>query len=427
MPLIQKTSKRLKCLGNTAFISIFFFVLFTFSNRGILLAQGLSTSDSIVYQAIVENNLVTLKAQLKANNDTFGLPYLQGVMLALNGPTQQAINLLLKAATDSTSPYRDVASMELLKVYANAGQYKQYCQFDEQAHRQSGRYEDARLFATYPPTQINFVNPRDRIPFQLRRKSYVVVRMEVNGRPTRFILDTGCSQTIITNQLAQALGLTVTRTGTAVLTATNQLLAGGSTLLDRVQLGNLTVSNLPVKSYPRIFGFFASLRVGRIDGLIGLDILKHLRYTIHFEQHYCLLEKPVVTPASKPKNLFACNEALLYQFTRDGKPFYLFYDSGSNDFNLTRFARNKVMGYRSRFVKHRTYGLNGSHLLERVNQIKNFSFHSGSYLVRVPKVTFTQREYWVMNVPVAGIIGNKPFRKGVVCVDFPNGQFSYTE
>lgn len=375
----------------------------------------------------MEADLESLRAQLKANEDAFGLPYLQGMMLALNGQTQQAIDSLRKAATDSSSPYRHIASRELLNVYANAGQYQQYCQFASQIHQVVGRYQDARLFATYPVLQINFSKQRDSIAFQLRRKSYVVITMLVNGRPARFIVDTGCSQTIITHQLAQRLGLTVTKTESPVLTATNQLLAGGSVLLDSIQLGNLMVNNLPVKCYSRIFGFPVSLRIGHVDGLIGLDILKHLRYSIYFKQRYCLLEKPIVEPVSRPKNLFAGNEALLYQFTQDGKPFYLFYDSGSNDFNLTRFARNKVGNYRSKLVKHRTYGLNHSHLVERVDQIKHFSFRSNAHLVGVPKATFTQREYWIMNIPVAAITGNKPFRKGVICIDFLNGHFSYFE
>lgn len=405
-------------------ILIVLFSIIAFS----IVAQPIPKQDSIIYKALADNDSIGLQNQLALNKDSHGKLYMEGIRACLQGQYADSEKLLSRVATDSTSPYRLVAKTELLSMlYAN-GQYKKLIQLSALFQLNPATFDDAALFSTFPATEINFIADSDKIPFQLRHKSYTIITILLNGKLGRFIMDTGCTQTILTDRMARLAGINVIPTNSQVTASTNQSITGGSGFLNQLSFGNLAVKNLPVKVFPNLMAlpFPFSLVLGRIDGFLGLDVLRHLRYTLDFKTKTCVLEKPVKQPGAASKKLFAGISPLLYASTITNQPLYFFYDSGSDDFQLTQYAKNKLYDWPTKKVKHKNYGLNHTKFSERVDQIKDFRFLSDTTPVSVPKATYTSRNYHIISIPVDGVIGNRPFYKGKLTIDFPNGIFSYS-
>jgi hypothetical protein len=113
--------------------------------------------------------------------------------------------------------------------------------------------------------------------FEMPRHGEIVVSVRLNGAgPFRLLLDTGSSHTAISEDVARALGApAVART---VVTSPIGSDARLVVRVDRLELGPL-VTNGVLASVVRRSAIDPS---GRIQGLIGQDVLARRRYTLDF-------------------------------------------------------------------------------------------------------------------------------------------------
>ena len=378
-------------------------------------AQNPAATTQVVYKAMLDFKLKAIRNIVDTNlrNYFSALPY------ALYNRTDTAQSLLKSLALTKTNPNNQAARNYLLASYMANGQYADYCRFVEQDETKPDFYEDAVLFSSFPSSQLHFLTDAQAVSFTLRRKSYVIITAYLNGQRARLLLDTGATFTCITDKLAQRAGLDKKPSKAVFGTATNTPTTGSSALLNRLTFGNVDVRNLPVKCFPTI------VRGLHVDGLLGMDILHQLAYTIDFNSRLCTVKKPVVLPMDSTANLFRETVALLRVTTTDNQPLYFLYDSGSNLFNLTNTASDKIAGHRLKKSKTRSRGINKTHLTERTNKLNQFAFIVGRQTASADRVSFTTRQPILYNIPVDGIMTNKPFHTGTLTIDFPNGKFSY--
>jgi hypothetical protein len=404
------------------------FIVYILSATAYIDAQELSDSDNLIYNCVIKCDTNRLLTKLQANNDSKGIPYFKGLSYALYAKETEAIENLLLASLDSSSVYASSARNNLLTYLFYTGQYGKCYLYYKLFKIDPGKFEDIALYSTYPKSEFIFKEDSYTVPFQLRSKSIAIIKIHVNGAIGRLIVDTGSTQTIISEHFAKKAGIKIIPEKSKILTSTNKETMGGISSIDEMNFCNITIKNLPIKSVPSIFKFPVTARIGRIDGLLGLDVLRQIKYSLDFNNSKFTVEKPTLNKVNNSsKNLFACNEALLNLCTDDNKPFYCFYDSGSNDFNLTKYTKDKTHYYESKLKRHRNFGINGTKLIEKAIQISNFRFKSGRNIINIPKATFTNREYWIMNIPVHAIVGNKAFINGCITVDFLNNRFEYKE
>src|SRR5277367_3195827 len=107
------------------------------------------------------------------------------------------------------------------------------------------------------------------VPFQLRNGFLLTAEGSIGPLPgLHFILDTGATQTVVDSKIAAQLSLPLHKT--KVLDFDRSVKVDSATLPD-LQLGSLTISNLPV-----IVGDLAQFTeyASGIDGIIGLDVLR---------------------------------------------------------------------------------------------------------------------------------------------------------
>lgn len=116
-------------------------------------------------------------------------------------------------------------------------------------------------------------------PFQLGHQGGVVVPVMLNGQgPFMLLLDTGATHSAITEDVAAAIGaraiarsMVITTTGEALRTIV---------AIDRMSVGPVSADHM----LPSVVPARAFDAGGRIQGLIGQDVLAGLRYTLDFKR-----------------------------------------------------------------------------------------------------------------------------------------------
>lgn len=125
----------------------------------------------------------------------------------------------------------------------------------------------------------------------------LVVPVEINGEgPFRLILDTGATLTCVADSTAARLALPerpAAGIGVGVGGTGRLRLAR----VDSLRIGEARAYDVPVclldLSHARVLGT-------RIDGLVGLNVLKEFRVTLDFEREVLRLDEPGADRASAP-------------------------------------------------------------------------------------------------------------------------------
>lgn len=144
------------------------------------------------------------------------------------------------------------------------------------------------------------------LPAELRRGSFAVVSVEVEGQPVRALIDSGAGRTLMNTAALTALGwrlddprITQTR---PVQGATNQQTAARSARVSRVSIGPMTFGDVPVVVAD--LPVFETL--GLADGpamILGSDLLGQLpAYAIDYPRSEVHLTLPTPSTAAAPQH-----------------------------------------------------------------------------------------------------------------------------
>ncbi len=135
--------------------------------------------------------------------------------------------------------------------------------------------------------QLSFASAdaeRARIGFSFVHESLVAVPVFLNGRgPYRFLLDTGATNTILSNRVADQLNIPIGRTQT-LLTVGGTAMAT-KRIIDEIRIGNMQIMQLPI-----IAADLKLMRALHVDGIIGGDCLKQFRISIDYAHQLITIE-----------------------------------------------------------------------------------------------------------------------------------------
>jgi predicted aspartyl protease len=119
----------------------------------------------------------------------------------------------------------------------------------------------------------------DTVPLSVYDNGAIVVPVSIAGAgPYRFLLDTGATRSAITSRLARQLRSPVIAQ-TAMVTPAGRGIRN-VTLVRSLQVGHRP----PVSVAAMVWPDEALARVGRVDGLLGQDVLASLTYTIDYRR-----------------------------------------------------------------------------------------------------------------------------------------------
>jgi Aspartyl protease len=129
-------------------------------------------------------------------------------------------------------------------------------------------------------------------PFDLTDRGEIVVPVMVDGEgPFTFLLDTGASHSVVSDELARRIGAeAVAKTAVTSVAGREWRVV---VRIDRLALGPYTNDGVLAS----VVGAGALSSTGRIDGLIGQDVLGARRYTLDFRQHLVEWRESFAPPA----------------------------------------------------------------------------------------------------------------------------------
>jgi len=196
-------------------------------------------------------------------------------------------------------------------------------------HDDEDRLIEARaalaLMAAFGNKEYGVVKAPDQpVPIPLRKTlNLIFADVRINGKgPYNFVIDTGASQTALSEKLARDLGL-------KVITSTVLHGVGGSGKansniyrIDQLQIGDVSVGDLPV-------GTFDDPIISQLaDGIIGTAMLADFIITINYPQGLLeLSHKPVTAPDAIA--IWCVSNMLLLPADANGKPGNFIVDTGA--------------------------------------------------------------------------------------------------
>ncbi|WP_133299743.1 retropepsin-like aspartic protease family protein [Larkinella punicea] len=343
--------------------------------------------------------------------------FFKALELGLVNQFAQSATLLYPIATDTINPLAKPAQSQLALLYFFQNQFQNLLDLSQKTNSKINFYGDALFFNSLPSPLLTIKAASFTIPFTIRRKSLIVVDVLIQGRHKNFVLDTGFSRTAISRQLAAELGLVIHESNSPVSTATGSTQLAISSI-KHLELGNILLENWPVYCY-------SSFPFRHIDGAIGLDVLRQISYTVNFPQTQLTIDQSVID-SSLTKNLFGlCMPMMAIQVANDQR-LDVFYDSGSDGFELNKNAITKLkplpIGKKLIVIR----GINKGISIRLGNRVKHLNLTQNGYLLPCKNLPITNREDDVFLIPTTGIMGNRPFIKGLLRIDFPNNHYSYS-
>jgi predicted aspartyl protease len=123
-----------------------------------------------------------------------------------------------------------------------------------------------------------------RIGFSFVHESLVVVPVFLNGRgPYRFLLDTGATNTILSNRVADQLNIPIGKTQTL-------LMVGGSVVATKRMIDVIRIGNAQIMQTPVIAADLKLMHTLHVDGIIGEDCLRRFKISIDYAHQLLTIE-----------------------------------------------------------------------------------------------------------------------------------------
>ncbi|QMW01225.1 retropepsin-like aspartic protease [Spirosoma foliorum] len=356
-----------------------------------------------------------------ASLDSTSHDFIKSIEYSLYHRFDEAEALLKKVALQTDSPLSKVARHYLLaELYFWREKYADYVQFSNQINEQPEMYDLAKSLAIHPIAQISFSVDSLSVPVTIKKHSYIIANLFLNGKPARLILDSGANFSTISQSLSEDLGL-------QPLTTINFLNSVGTTIKAPVgRLDSLSIGNVQFKGVPVIYTakskFFKRLHV---DGLLGWDILSKLSYTTDFKAQTLMIRKPVLDTTAE-KNLFGIGHPILVVRSPSGQPINMYFDSGSNSVDLMTHGVTKLVDYKTTKRPGMISGI-GKTKIGWFRYVKNFTFKVNQKQLNYRRAYLSPLNDFILSIKRDGTLSNAPFKKGKLTIDYRNNHFDYKE
>lgn len=328
--------------------------------------------------------------------------------------------LFRQIARQTNHPLHTVAQSYLFNdVYLLRAKYRALVTFADELKVKPPEYALANLLADKPQPTVALEQDSLTLPVLIHRKNrcHVFLTVIINGKSRKFMLDTGFTKSAITQQVANELHLP-TLPGIEVTNALNHSLSIPTCFIDSLKIGPLTLYNFLAH---RLNKRIQSLR---FDGVIGWDILQQIAYTIDFNASTLTIRKSRPN-ATLEKNLFGILKPLMVIETQDGQRLNMFYDSGSDDLEVSGNGLKKLSSYTigRRIRLGVAVGQAG---LFWDKTVKTYRFRIGNQALVAKTALISKHESYNLGILQDGMLSNKPFNTGRLTIDAVNNHFQYT-
>lgn len=214
-----------------------------------------------------------------------------------------------------------------------------------------------------PAAQYRIAALPAALPFDVTGTGTPLVPVQVNGRVRYFWLDTGTSLTLVASDVAAEAGMRPLTPDTLEIVTTVGRISALPAVVREIRLGPLTAAGHTAAVVPeRELTIVESFEPGRfervkIDGVIGMDLLRRLNVVIDFPTGVAILGRPRTERESGARrNLFWLGYPVVRAEGPRGTPLYFGLDTGADSTFVTRNLLRKLP---SRLLARQTRYLSG--------------------------------------------------------------------
>ncbi len=296
--------------------------------------------------------------------------FARGMRMVLDGRMEQAeerFEPLADAAADSL--VRTASRIALSSVFGFDGRWQQLhdlsaglpLRASSPARGRAGIDAWSAAMRLAPAGQYRIAPLPAALPFDVTGTGTPLVPVLVNGRVRYFWLDTGTSVTLIASDVAAEAGMVPLTGDTLEIVTTVGRITALPAVVRELRLGPLAALGhaaaiVPERELTIVEGYEPgrSERV-KIDGVIGMDLLRRLNIIIDFPSGVAILSRPRVDSESRARrNLFWLGYPVVRAEGPRGTTLYFGLDTGADStfvtHNLLRKLPSRLLAKRTRYL-----------------------------------------------------------------------------
>jgi predicted aspartyl protease len=349
---------------------------------------------------------------------------------------RQTLRRLTHAAADSQ--LRQAAYITLASVLQYDGAWSDVHDLATEAPASfasstSGRagitaWAGAMRMATKP--SITFGNWLVELPLERSPFGTPVVAVMIGGKVKHFWIDTGSTITLVASDLATECGLTPLVPDSLEIVTTVGRVPATPTVIPRLSIGAITIEHQTAAIVSQAALTLSRMRerhteqLVTIDGVLGLDVLRHLDVRIDFGDDVVAFRRPTRHPVTMghPRNLFWLGFPVVRLGGPNGRPMYFGLDTGADSTYGTSALMAKLprLGYRRREL--RITGMGGD-TTAAYPTIAELRFAADSQHLRFHDLVIRDDRRLIF-LDLDGVLGADVARGGYMRIDLTDGVFA---
>lgn len=263
------------------------------------------------------------------------------------------------------------------------------------------------------------------IPFEYAGNEILIKARINNGPEIPFIVDAGATQSVIDKQTATALGPYSSHTIT--VTTGSKAMALSYTQLASLQIGELTLNNIPV--FVTDLTSFSEAIGSRPAGLIGANILRRFAVTIDYQDRKLVLADPrSVTPPTNAilvptKPVFGATQVIVSATLDGSTKMNCLVDTGASFNNVPPALAAKI--YKGPLLPvGQMHGLDGQKIDTASIKIKSLklgsvTLHNPVFATSLPAAG-KDTGSGILSTDAMGILGNPTWSQFTTTIDYRN-------
>ncbi|MFC1551121.1 aspartyl protease family protein [Candidatus Latescibacterota bacterium] len=254
----------------------------------------------VIVQELKDGHFRTAEQMLNSylvgeTEDTFELHLSMGIMYHRQNRLQAALAEYelcrsrvgtVKKALLKRDMYHNLATLHYdLNDFENAAYY-----FNKYKTLGGTEYDDSliRFFELFDrvPYQIDFQKQKTNVSMKYRM-NVIKARGSINSKEVDILVDTAANFNIVSSKIAKKMGIKPVGIEARVKGSKIGELTAGYGIIDSVQIGDITVKNIPVviiDSNRLTFKAFGILPYFKIEALLGLPFIRQFNITLDYKK-----------------------------------------------------------------------------------------------------------------------------------------------
>ena len=287
-----------------------------------------------------------------------------------------------------------------------------------------------RAFAQLPPAVIRVQALSARLPLRISTAGTPVIQVRINGSERNFWLDTGASLSIVASDVARQLGVATIGHDTLALATWGGRVNAVPGVVARLEIGSMQATGVPVAildptalQFQRTSGSGEIGSTVRLDGVIGMDMLRHLAVTLDVRSGEVTIGRPAKRDGDPSRrNLYWLGFPVTRLVASSGRSALFGIDTGADSTTVGEswFLVDSAAQLLSRPGK--LLGL-GETSVTTLQVVRQMLLSDGAYTVRLRNVTIAPERRSTF-ITMDGVLGSDFIRSSVVHIDFASGEFS---